>query len=158
MGSITLLISKHNVKIRRIKACFKHTSLAIVDHHAGLFTLKVFKNQYVIEFLLPTGECYRECERFAKRIVNNMNDIPTWLIGMSPNNTDEPQLSKETIVRFLLASDLVWSPSLYKIQKIVVGKNSPIPVLYYLDETGPQCPFVREKLIYIKEKPILPSR
>ncbi|CAG8824746.1 6980_t:CDS:1, partial [Dentiscutata erythropus] len=123
MGSVTLLMGKHNVKIRRIKARFRHTSLAIVDRYAGLFTLRVFKNQYAIEFLLPTGERCRECERFARRIVDNMNDTPTRLIGMSPNSAiklervyskpstkyyhpigaDEPQLPKGTIVRFLLA-------------------------------------------------------
>ncbi|CAG8755916.1 533_t:CDS:1, partial [Dentiscutata heterogama] len=45
----------------------------------------VFKNQYAIEFLLPTGEHYKEYERFAKRIVNNMNITPTQLIEMSSN-------------------------------------------------------------------------
>ncbi|CAI2174810.1 16746_t:CDS:2 [Funneliformis geosporum] len=40
-----------------------------------------------LKFLLPTGERYRECERFARRIVDNMNDTPTQLIEMSPNNT-----------------------------------------------------------------------
>ncbi|CAG8764423.1 2219_t:CDS:2 [Gigaspora margarita] len=102
---------------------FRHTSLAIVDRYAGLFELRVFKNQYAIEFLLPTGECYRECERFARRIVDNMNDTTTRLIGMSPNEAtklermyskllikynrpigaDEPRLSKGTTIRFLLA-------------------------------------------------------
>ncbi|CAG8816491.1 20177_t:CDS:2, partial [Gigaspora margarita] len=43
-------------------ARFRHTSLAMVDHYAGSFELRVFKNQYAIEFLLPTGERYRECE------------------------------------------------------------------------------------------------
>ncbi|CAI2195631.1 19735_t:CDS:2, partial [Funneliformis geosporum] len=35
---------------------FSHTSMAMVDSYAGLFELRVFKNQYSIEFLLPTGE------------------------------------------------------------------------------------------------------
>ena len=55
MGNVTLLMNKHRVGIRRIKARFRHTSLAIVDRYAGLFTLRVFKNQYAIEFLLPSG-------------------------------------------------------------------------------------------------------
>ncbi|CAG8807937.1 11139_t:CDS:2, partial [Gigaspora rosea] len=68
IGSVTLLMDKHNVKIRRIKARFRNTSLAIVDRYAGFFTLRVFKNQYAIEFLLPTSKRCRECERFARRI------------------------------------------------------------------------------------------
>ncbi|CAG8779081.1 22875_t:CDS:1, partial [Dentiscutata erythropus] len=60
MGYVTLLMYEHGVEIRRIIARFRHTSLAIVDRYAGLFELRVFKNQYAIEFLLPTGERCRE--------------------------------------------------------------------------------------------------
>jgi hypothetical protein len=86
MGYMTLLMNEHGVEIRRIIARFRHTSLAMVDRYAGLFELRVFKNQYSIEFLLPTGKHCRECERFARRIVDNMNNTPTRLIGMSPND------------------------------------------------------------------------
>ncbi|CAG8759457.1 19699_t:CDS:2, partial [Dentiscutata erythropus] len=57
IGSVTLIIDEHNVNIRRIK--------------------------YVIEFLLPTSKRCRECKRFARKIVDNMNDTPTRLIGMN---------------------------------------------------------------------------
>ncbi len=97
----------------------------MVDRYAGLFEYRVFKNQYSVEFLLPTGERCRECERFVRRIVDNMNDSPTRLIGMRPNDAmklkrvyskpsvkynrpigvDEPQLPKGTTVRFLLAKE-----------------------------------------------------
>ncbi|CAG8829200.1 20638_t:CDS:1, partial [Dentiscutata erythropus] len=86
MGNVTLIMNEHNINIRRIKARFRHTSMAIVDRYAGLFELRVFKNQYAIEFLLPTSELCREYEWFARKIVDNMNDTPTQLIGMSPNN------------------------------------------------------------------------
>ena len=95
----------------------------MVDRYAGLFEYRVFKNQYSVEFLLPTSKRCRECERFARKIVDNMNDNPTRLIGMRPNDAmklervyfkssvkynrpigiDEPQLPKGTTVRFLLA-------------------------------------------------------
>src|SRR6185437_15297029 len=51
MGNVTLIMDEHNVNIRRIKARFRHTSMAMVDRYAGLFELRVFKNQYAIEFL-----------------------------------------------------------------------------------------------------------
>ncbi len=90
----------------------------MVNHYAGLFELRVFKNQYLIEFLLPTGKYCKECEQFARKIVDNMNDNPTQLIGMSPNDItklewiyfklsvkynhligiDEPQLPKGTTI------------------------------------------------------------
>ena len=95
----------------------------MIDRYAGLFEYRVFKNQYSIEFLLSTGKRCRECEQFARKIVDNMNDSPTRLIGMSPNDAtkleriyskpsvkynrpigvDEPQLPKGTTIRFLLA-------------------------------------------------------
>ncbi|GES92084.1 hypothetical protein RCL_jg28522.t1 [Rhizophagus clarus] len=143
----------------------------MIDNYAGHFSRRVFKNQYSVEFLLPTGKRCRECERFARRIVDNMNDSLTRLIGMNPNDAtkleriyskpsvkynrpigvDEPQLPKGTTIRFLLApeewkndpferrkiTDPTWSPSLHKIWRIVVGKNPPMPILYYLDESGP---------------------
>ncbi len=125
MGYVTLLMNEHGVEIQRIIARFRYTSLAIVDRYAGLFEYRVFKNQYSVEFLLSTGERCRECEQFVRRIVGNMNDSPTRLIGMSPNDTtklkriyfklsvkynrsigvDEPQLSKGTTIRFLLAPE-----------------------------------------------------
>ena len=54
--------------------------------------------------------------------------------------------------------DPIWSPSLHKIRRIVVGKNPLMPILYYLDESEPQRPFVREQLMYIEEEPMLPPR
>ncbi|CAG8723088.1 37625_t:CDS:1 [Gigaspora margarita] len=79
-------MDKYNINIQRIKACFRHMSMAMVDRYTGLFELRVFKNQYAIEFFLPTSECYKERERFARRIVDNTNNTPTWLIGMNPND------------------------------------------------------------------------
>ncbi|CAG8781403.1 21341_t:CDS:2, partial [Gigaspora margarita] len=145
---------------------FRHTSLAMIDRYAGLFELRVFKNQYAIEFLLPTGECYRECERFARKIVDNMNNTPTRLIGMSPNNaTKLERVYSKLSVKYNRPigiyepiTDPIWSSSLHKIRRNVVGKNPPMPVLYYLNESGPRHLFVREQLMYIKEEPMLPPR
>ena len=77
MGSVILLINEHNIRIWRIKAHFRHRSLAILNNYARYFSRRVFKNQYVVELLLPIGERCRECERFVRRIVDNINDTPT---------------------------------------------------------------------------------
>ncbi|CAG8772988.1 29716_t:CDS:2 [Gigaspora margarita] len=76
-----------------------------------------------------------------------MNDTTTRLIGMKNDPFEWHKITNP-----------IWSPSLHKIWRIVVGKNSPMPVLYYLDELGPRRPFVREQLMHIKEKPMLPPR
>ena len=58
----------------------------MIDSYAELFEYRVFKNQYSVEFFLPISERCRECERFARKIVDNMNDNPTQLIEMSLND------------------------------------------------------------------------
>ena len=87
-----------------------------------------------------------------------------------PIGVDESQLLKGTTVWFLLAKgewkndpfkrrriiDPIWSPSLHKIRRIIVRKNPPMPVLYYLDESGPQRSFMKEQLMHIKEESMLP--
>ncbi|CAJ0627403.1 2352_t:CDS:2, partial [Entrophospora sp. SA101] len=76
---------------------------------------------------------------------------------------EENKLKKGDNVRYLLANaeweggmenqkratDPVWSPTLFKIRKIVVTKNEPI--LYYLegDEFTPKRGFVKEELLYV---------
>ncbi|CAJ0877969.1 1825_t:CDS:2 [Entrophospora sp. SA101] len=77
---------------------------------------------------------------------------------------EENKLKKGDTVRYLLANaeweggmenqkratDPVWSPTLFKIRKIVVTKNEPI--LYYLegdDEYAPKRGFVKEELMHI---------
>ena len=77
---------------------------------------------------------------------------------------DEIKLKKGDSVRYLLANaeweegmenqkratDLIWSPSIHKIWKVVVIKNEP--VLYYIDgDFAPSRGFVREELMLIAE-------
>ncbi|PKY36462.1 hypothetical protein RhiirB3_459126, partial [Rhizophagus irregularis] len=140
MGYVTLLMDEHSVEIRRIIARFRHTSFAMVDRYARLFKYRVFKNQYSVEFLLPTGERCRECERFARRIVDNMNDTPTRLIGMSPNNATK-------------LKQIYFKPSV-KYNRPIGIDEPQLPK----DESGPQRPFVREQLMHIKETSMLPPR
>ena len=82
-----------------------------------------------------------------------------------PIGKDEITLKKDDSVRYLLvnaewegemeavrrSTDPIWSPSLHKVQKIVVSKNEP--VLYYLDdgEYTPKRGFVREELMLISD-------
>ncbi|CAG8617407.1 12816_t:CDS:2, partial [Acaulospora morrowiae] len=112
----------------------------MINRYAGLFKYRVFKNQYSIEFLLPTGKRCRECERFARKIVNNMNDSSTRLIGMSPN--DATKLER------------IYSEASVKYNRPIGVDESQLPK----DDSEPQRPFVREQLMHIKEKPMLPPR
>src|SRR6266496_5185829 len=80
-----------------------------------------------------------------------------------PVGKNEETLKKGDTVHYLLTNaewkggmenqrcitDPIWSPSLHKVQKIIVSKNEP--VLYYLDdgEYTPKQGFVREELMLI---------
>src|SRR6185369_2055262 len=86
-----------------------------------------------------------------------------------PIGEDEITLPKGTSVRYLFkpgelegghrrrATDPYWSLRIYKIRKVIVGKNQPQPVLYYLEKEAiestkhlmgrnPRRPFKREEL------------
>src|SRR5277367_6828402 len=68
-----------------------------------------------------------------------------WAIG----RYEEIKLKKGIAVRYLLkpgklegdyrhqATDLYWSLRVYKIKKVVVRRNPPQPVLYYLEDEPP---------------------
>ncbi|PKY32932.1 hypothetical protein RhiirB3_394403 [Rhizophagus irregularis] len=81
-----------------------------------------------------------------------------------PVGKDEIALKKGDSICYLLANaeweggmenqkratDPIWSPSIHKIQKVVVINNEP--VLYYLDgEFAPSCRFVQEELMLIAD-------
>ena len=86
-----------------------------------------------------------------------------------PVGENEEQIPKGTTVRYLLkpgelegghrrwATDPYWSLRIYKIRKVIVGKNPPQPVLYYLEKEpvestrhlmgrNPRRPFKMEEL------------
>src|SRR5436305_613425 len=87
---------------------------------------------------------------------------------------EEIRLKKGTAVRYLLksgelegdhrhqATDPYWSLRVYKIKRVVIGRNSPQPVLYYLENEpieltahligrNPKRPFKYEELQVIEE-------
>src|SRR3954452_23587169 len=87
---------------------------------------------------------------------------------------EEIKLKKGTAIRYLLkpgelegdhrhrATDPYWSLCVYKIKQVVIGRNSPQPVLYYLENEliestahligrNPKRPFKYEELQVIEE-------
>src|SRR3989440_9633896 len=87
---------------------------------------------------------------------------------------EEIKLQKGTAVRYLLkagelegdhrrrATDPYWSLRVFKIKRVIIGKNSPQPVLYYLEDEpiestahligrNPKRPFKYEELQVIEE-------
>src|SRR6266542_568188 len=87
---------------------------------------------------------------------------------------EEIKLQKGTVVRYLLKADELegnhrrrvtdpyWSLRVFKIKRVIIGKNPPQPILYYLEDEpikstahligqNPKRPFKYEELQVIKE-------
>ena len=95
-------------------------------------------------------------------LLEKVNSRPS-IKSKRPVGKNEETLKKGDTVRYLFANaeweggmenqkratDPIFSPSLHKVQKIIVPKNEP--VLYYLDygEYTPKREFVREELMLI---------
>ena len=87
-----------------------------------------------------------------------------------PIGYDEERLDYNTFVRYLLepgelesgsrrAGDLIWSPQIYHIKKLLVQKNQP--VLYWLidnENNSPERSFVCEELLVIPHDSELPPQ
>ncbi|RGB21640.1 hypothetical protein C1646_777602 [Rhizophagus diaphanus] len=105
--------------------------------------------------------------RYIPVVIDYLNNYPTRLIrepGSEKWELEPVKAIKGDSIRYLLANaeweggmekqkratDPIWSPSIYKIQKVVVIKNEP--VLYYLDgEFALSRGFVQEELMLIAD-------
>ncbi|CAG8807398.1 15672_t:CDS:2, partial [Dentiscutata erythropus] len=139
-------------------------SLALVKKFKQDLARLIYKIQYTIEGKLKEGECSKLWNKILQKIINYMNNNKTRLIGMSPSyavtlgevipkvstkpkrpiGKDELLLQKRLTVRYLL-------------KPVIVGKNPPQLVLYYLEDKpidstnhligrNPKRPFKREEL------------
>src|SRR5256886_15580278 len=81
-------------------------------------------------------------------ILEEVESKPSRKAKRAIGKDEEIKLQKGTAVRYLLkpgelegdyrrrATDPYWSLRVYKIKRVVIGKNPPQPILYYL-ENGP---------------------
>src|ERR1043165_6193997 len=110
------------------------------------------------------------CAMTLKEVESKPSKKPKRAIGKD----EKIKLQKGTVVRYLLkagelegdhrrrATDQYWSLRVFKIKRVVIGRNSPQPVLYYLEDEpiestahligrNPKRPFKYEELQEIEE-------
>ncbi|CAG8480237.1 3285_t:CDS:2, partial [Gigaspora rosea] len=132
-GSFAKGMEQYNVPIRVVNL-YSFESLALVKKFKQDLARLIYKIQYAIEHDAIICNVIGE-------VIPKVSTKPKRPIGK-----DKPRLQKGLTVRYLLKSgelegghmhrktDLWWSLRIYKIKKVIVGKNPPQPVLYYLED------------------------
>ncbi|GBC35376.2 hypothetical protein RIR_jg36669.t1 [Rhizophagus irregularis DAOM 181602=DAOM 197198] len=155
MRKTSHLMQEHNVIIRVIGP-YSHNGTAIVKR----FNQSLSKILYKIQ---EPGSSKWRLAPLVGVLLEKIESRPS-IKSKHPVRKNEETLKKGDTVRYLLANaeweginnlkrritDPIFSPSLHKIQKIIVSKNEP--VLYdYLDDEKytPKRRFVREELMLI---------
>ncbi|CAG8796806.1 7984_t:CDS:2, partial [Dentiscutata erythropus] len=114
--------------------------LALVKKFKQDLARLIYKIQYAIERKLKEGMSPSYAMSLGE-VIPKVSNKPKRPIGKN-----EPRLQKGLTVRYLLKpgelegehmhrkTDLWWSLRIYKIKKVIVGKNPPQPVLYYFED------------------------
>ena len=179
MGSVSVLLSKHNVGVRRGEK-EAHRSQAIVERFNRTLAERLFGYQYGME-MKDADKRSTEWVARLPAVLSAMNHEVTRLTGKkpveaiklksvsaqsaAPRRKSEPKLSSDVSVRYLYqpgeleggeryrATDPIWSLKTYRIKRSVMKIGEPI--LYYLQD-GPGRGFVREELLIVPHDTVLP--
>ena len=183
MGSVSQLLAKHSVQVRRGRVDI-HRDQGIVECLNRTLAERLFGHQYAQEMRLPSGERSTE---WAKRFPSVVAEEVIRLTGKKPSDaikakilTQKPSsvvpgrtlgLKEQKVpsgigVRYLYqpgeleggrrrATDPVWSLEVYRLGRSVTKPDEP--VLYYLQgDDAPQRGFVREELLAVSSDTQLP--
>ena len=182
-GEVTKMLKKQEVKIRRVTMKYKHTHTAFIEALNKILAERLFKVQMLKKNAQELNDPEKVSSRWVKhlyRLVDELNDTETEMIGMKPKNAiklDEvPLVNREAypleevlpedgLYRYLLqpseehddqgcrATDRIWSKETYRLREI--AENPGNHVMYYL-LNGPERAFVSEELMLIPEDTELP--
>ena len=171
MGSVTKLMSSHNVKIQRSEAG-NHRAQAFVERANRTLGERLFSHQYAQE-MISEGRSRVWVKRLPavmkalnSEVIRITGKEPDKALGLKevdikqvnykrPVGLKEKRLPSGVQVRYLLspgedeggerrrATDPIWSIEVYNINRVVISPEQP--VLYYLLD-GPKRSFVREEL------------
>ena len=183
MGSVSQLLAKHNVAVRRGERDL-HRAQGIVERWNRTLAERLFGHQYAQEMRLPEGARSTEWVARLPAVVKALNDEVTRTTGKKPSaaikvkkvaqnpslpaarpvGLKEQKLPSEANYRYLYqpgeleggrrrATDPVWSFEVHRLDRAVTKAGEP--VLYYLQD-GPARGFVREELLAVPRDTVLP--
>ncbi|CAI2191973.1 628_t:CDS:2, partial [Funneliformis geosporum] len=108
-------MEQYNVPIHVVDL-YSFESLAFIKALKKRIAILTYKVQYAIEGRLTDGERSRVFKKTLKKYINYLNN---------------GELEKDHRHR---ATDPYWSLRVFKIKRVVIGKNPPQLVLYYLED------------------------
>ncbi|UZO01663.1 uncharacterized protein OCT59_020174 [Rhizophagus irregularis] len=174
-GAFSRGIEQYNVPIRVVDL-YSFESLAFIKALKKRIAILTYKVQYAIEGRLTDGGKTRLIGMSPARAMTleEVESKPSKKPKRAIGKDEKIKLQKGTAVRYLLkagelegdhrrrATDPYWSLRVFKIKRVVIGKNPPQPVLYYLEDEpiestahligrNPKRPFKYEELQEIEE-------
>ena len=84
-ADVTKMLEKHDVKIRRVTTKYKHTHTAFIEALNKILAERLFKVQDAQELNDPEKVSLRWVKHLY-RLVNELNDTTTDMIGMKPSD------------------------------------------------------------------------
>lgn len=168
MGSVSQLMAKHKVNIRRGRKEI-HRDQALVERFNRTLAERLFGYQYAQEMQFPETRS-REWVKRLPQVLTALNNETTRMIGKKPSDAiklksvvskqvpmkEGKPICPDASVRYLYqpgelegggtrrATDPIWSVDIHKISHRV-GR------VYYLRDPGPSRGFVREELLIVPE-------
>ncbi|CAI2197629.1 16710_t:CDS:2, partial [Funneliformis geosporum] len=129
-GAFSQGMQQYNVPIRVVDL-YSFESLAFIKALKKRIAILIYKVQYAIEGRLAEGERSRIFKRILKKYIDYLNNSKTCLIGMTPAHamTLEEVESKPS----KKARRPIGNLRVFKIKRVVIRRNPPQPVLYYLE-------------------------
>ncbi|CAI2173515.1 17682_t:CDS:2, partial [Funneliformis geosporum] len=139
-------MQQYNVSIRVVDL-YSFESLAFIKALKKRIAILTYKVQYAIERRLTDGKRSRIFKRILKKYIDYLNNTVRYLLKAG-------ELEEDHRYR---ATDPYWNLYVFKIKRVVIGRNPSQPVLYYLENKpiestahlirqNPKKPFKYEKL------------
>jgi hypothetical protein len=138
--------------------------------------LRIFKRilKKYIDYLNNSKTCLIEMSPACTMTLEEVESKPSKKLKRAIEKDEKIKLQKDIAVRYLLkagelegdhrrrATDLYWNLRVFKIKRVIIGRNPPQPVLYYLENKpikstvhligrNPKRPFKFEELQVIEE-------
>ena len=186
MGSVSQLLAKHSVQVRRGRVDI-HRDQGIVERFNRTLAERFFGHQYAQEIRLPSGERSTEWAKRLPSVVAALNEEVTRLTGKMPSDAikakiltqkpssvvpgrplglKEQKVSSGVRVRYLYQPGELEggrrraTDPVWSLEVYRLGRSltkPDEPVLYYLQgDDAPQRGFVREELLAVPSGTQLP--